>query len=414
MKLGVGVKSGLSKKYSLKIIAGGGIGLSVLLTSLQASADQLDTLSYTASVGMAYDNNLFRLPSSVDPQLAIGKPATSDHIQTESIGINLDKKYSNQDVQFKANATNNKFRTFSNLDYFNTSYSAAWNWNLTTRFSGSLSDIRTQTLNSFTDIHVYTRNLNTVDTRRLDGDWWVDSNWHVLLGVSDSKSTSSQSVINNQSGVAKSSEWGLKYAPGDGSSISLISRQIHNQYINGILNYFLLVDTENTESQQELRFNWPFSGKSVLSGNLVNIDHRYPTFYQRNFSGTQGGVTYFWNISDKSTVNMTMNRSINSWFDLSSSYSVTDSASISPSWQISAKTNMHMSITHSKVEYLGPIVSNLIARHDTNQSEELGLDWSPQRSVTLGASMQSSHRSSNYSAYEYDDRTSNLFLTLSF
>lgn len=411
---GVGVNYCPSKRKSMTNIASGGIGLVVLLISVPASADQFDTLSYVVSAGMVYDNNVFRLPSWVDPQTVIGKPTKSDQIQSESIGINLDKKYSNQDVQFKANVTNNKFSTFSFLDYFNTKYSAAWNWNLGTRLSGSLSDDRTQTLSSFTDIHTYTRNLITVDTRHLDADWWVESNWHVLLGTTDSKSTSSLSVINNQSTIAKTSEWGFKYALADGNSMSLISRVIRGQFINGIPDYFLLADTEYSESQKEFKFNWLLSGKSVLSGNLMNINHQYPTFYQRDFSGTQGGLSYLWSISDKSTMNISINRTINAWLDVASSYFITDAATITPIWQISAKTNMHLSLTCSKANYLGPIVNNTIARHDTNQSEELGLDWSPQRSVKLTATLQSLHRSTNYAAYEYADKSANLFLQITF
>ncbi len=395
-------------------IASRGMGLVVLLISIPVSADQFDTLSYVVSAGMVYDNNVFRLPSWLDPQSVIGKSTTSDRIQFESIGINFDKKYSNQDVQFKANVTKNNFSTFSFLNYFNTEYSGAWNWNLGERLSGSLSDDRTQTLNSFTDIHTYTRNLTTVDTRHLDADWWAESNWHVLLGATDSISTSSQSVINNQSSIAKTAEWGFKYALADGNSMSLISRNIRGQFINGIPDYVLLADTAYSESQTELRFNWVPSGKSVLSGNLMNINHQYPTFYQRDFSGTQGGLNYLWSISDKSSINISINRSINAWLDVASSYFINDSASITPVWQIGAKTNMHLSLMRGKANYLGPIESNQIARHDINQSEEFGLDWSPQRSVKLTATLQNSSRSTNYATYEYADKSANLMLQITF
>lgn len=395
-------------------IASRGMGLVVLLISIPVSADQFDTLSYVVSAGMVYDNNVFRLPSWLDPQSVIGKSTTSDRIQFESIGINFDKKYSNQDVQFKANVTKNNFSTFSFLNYFNTEYSGAWNWNLGERLSGALSDDRTQTLNSFTDIHTYTRNLTTVDTRHLDADWWAESNWHVLLGATDSISTSSQSVINNQSSIAKTAEWGFKYALADGNSMSLISRNIRGQFINGIPDYVLLADTAYSESQTELRFNWVPSGKSVLSGNLMNINHQYPTFYQRDFSGTQGGLNYLWSISDKSSINISINRSINAWLDVASSYFINDSASITPVWQIGAKTNMHLSLMRGKANYLGPIESNQIARHDINQSEEFGLDWSPQRSVKLTATLQNSSRSTNYATYEYADKSANLMLQITF
>jgi hypothetical protein len=176
----------------------------------------------------------------------------------------------------------------------------------------------------------------------------------------------------------------------------------------------LLVDTDSTEYQKEFRFNWTLTGKSQLSGNLMNIDHRFPTFFQRNYGGTQGGLNYFWGVSGKTAVSVSWNRSINGWFDFASTYAINDSATISPSLQISDRTNVHMSIMYGKAEYFGPIMANTIARHDNSRSEVLGLDWSPQRSLKLSASVQRSRRTSNNLAYEYDDTTSNLFLTLSF
>jgi hypothetical protein len=77
---------------------------------------------------------------------------------------------------------------------------------------------------------------------------------------------------------------------------------------------------------------------------------------------------------------------------------------------------MHMSLTRSKADYLGPIVSNTVARQDNSRAEEIGLDWFPQRSVALTTSVQKARRSTNsdYAAYEYDDKSVNFFLQLTF
>jgi exopolysaccharide biosynthesis operon protein EpsL len=414
MNQGVGVNSCFSKKDSLKIVSNSIIGILLLLTCITAWGDQFDTLSYSASAGVTYDDNLFKLPSGVDPQLAIGQPIKSDVIQTESLGINLDKKYANQEIVFRGSTTNNKYNTFSNLNYTNTVYSAAWNGNLASRLSVGVSDSRTQSLNTFADIHVYTRNLTTVDTTRLNADCWIQSNWHLTFGATGSKTTSSQSVINNQSYTSKVAEWGVKYTPANGSTIALVSRVIQNESINSPLNYYLLVDTQSTDTQKELDVNWLLSGKSVLSGNLISINHQNPTFYQRNFSATAGGLNYFYSISDKTSLNISFNRAISSWYDFSSSYSMIDTFSIAPSWQISAKTIMHIAASRSKANYFGPIVPNATPRFDEIQSQTLGLDWTPQRSVTLSTSFQSSLRYSNFTSYEYDDRSASLSVQITF
>jgi exopolysaccharide biosynthesis operon protein EpsL len=414
MDQGVGVNSCFSRKDSLITILNNFVGILTLMTSFSVSADQFDTLNYSASAGISYDDNIFRLPSGVDPLQAIGHSTKSDLIETDSIGINLDKKYANQEFQLKANVTNNKFNTFSNLDYVNTFYNVSWNGKITSNFSGALSDSRTQTLNSFTDIHIYSRNLTTTDSPHLAADWWLINNWHLTFGATDSKTTSTQSVINNQSYTSQITEWGVKYTPTDGSSIAFVSRNIQNQNINSTLNYYLLVDTENSETQKELDLNWLLSGKSVLSGNLIYIDHQNPTFIQRDFSGTEGALNYIYSFSDKSNFKISFNRGIGNWYDLYSSYSIKDTFSIAPSWQISTKTNMHIEVNRSKTGYLGSIMPNTIARFDESHSEMLGLDWSPQRSVTMSTSFLNSLRYSNYSSYEYNDKSANLTMQVTF
>ncbi len=408
------MNSCFSEKNNLKIMAKGGIGIGVLLFSISASADQFDVVNYSTTAGLNYDDNVFRVPTGVDPLLVTGKPTKSDVIQTESIGINLDKKYANQEVTFKGTATYNKYNTFSNLDYTSTVYSAAWNGNLTSRLSAGIGDTRSQTLNTFTDIHVYTRNLTTADSPHVNADWWLASNWHLTFGASQTTTTASQSVINNQSSIAHEKDWGVKYAPADGSSIAFVSRVSQGESINTPLNYSLLVDTQNTEYQKEFDFNWVLSGKSVFSGNLINLDHQNQTFYQRDFSGIEGGLNYLYSFSDKSSLNISWSRSIGAWYDVSSTYSVTDTALFAPSWQISAKTMMHIAISRSKANYFGPIEPYQPARFDESQVQSVGIDWSPQRSVTLSTSFQSSLRYSNYQSYEYNDKSVSLSAQVSF
>jgi exopolysaccharide biosynthesis operon protein EpsL len=411
---GVGVNSCFSKKVSLKIFSKSIVGVFILLNSLAASADQSDTLTYLASVGINYNYNVYKLAPGVNPQQAIGQSSSSDIIQTQSIGINLDKKYSNEEVTFRGSITKNKYNAFSNLDYTSTTYNAAWNGNLTSRLSVGLSDSRTQTLNTFTDIHVYTRNLTTTETPHLSADLWFQSNWHLTFGLTKSTTTTSQSVINNQSFTSNIVEWGAKCTPTDGSSISLISRLIQIENIDAVPNYALLSDTGNKESQLELNFTRVLTGKSSLNGNLLSINHQYPNFYQRDYSGVAGGINYSWGVSGKTSLNVSWNRAFASWIDVGSSYSVTDTASMSTGWQISTKIGLNASISHSKANFFGPIVPNTTARFDETQSESMGFSWSPQRSLQLTASFQNSHRYSNNSTFEYSDRSASFSAQLNF
>ncbi len=404
----------LSRTFAIKNISGSGVGLLVLLVGTPAFADQFDTLNYTASAGYFFDNNIYRLPSWKDPKTTIGATGKSDRIQQLSLSIDVDKKYANQELLFKAKGTNNKYRTFSLLNYNDTAYYAAWNWSPGSKLHGTLSENRTQTLYSFADVQTKTRNLKTISTPRLSADWWFQSNWHLLLGIGKEDSTSSVTTANSLSYRTNTKELGLKYDPSDGNWAMLMSRTIRGSYSNAGLYYVAQIDTEYTEKQQELQANWQLTGKSVLSGNLKNIKRQYPVFSQRDYSGMERGIKYTWGATGKTYLNIAMNRSISSWFDTASSYYVTDTVSISPGWQASAKVNLYMAILRSNTDYRNPVVANTVARSDVNQTQMLGIGWAPDRSLNFNVSLQHSTRTSNYADLEFSDKSANLYFMVTF
>lgn len=395
--------------------AGRGLGLLVLLASAApALADQLDVINCTATAGYSYDNNVYRLPSSIDPQLVIGHASKSDRIRSILLGVNIDKKYSNQNVMFSANVTNNKYDTFSSLDYNGTAYSAAWNWTVSSRLSGALSVKRAQTLNSFAETQTYSRNLQTQDNKHLNADWLIGSGWHVFMGAQITEISNSISTINNLSYFSRADEWGVKYNPADKGSMALVSRNIHANTVNFRPDHIAQIDAGYTERQEELQFNWPFSGKSELSGSLMGIRHTYPLFAQRDYSGLQHRLGYAWGITDKFHLNVRMQKNINSWLDAASSYYVSDTISILPTWQVSSKIDMRVELSQGRSDYRGAIVANTVPRHDEDRSSLIGLGWQPQKSVKLMASMQHSRRNSNYGSYSYSDTLANLSITTTF
>ncbi len=415
MKSGIGVSYCLFSSECILTGAKKTGAIAALLIALNpVFADQFDTVNYSATAGINYDSNIFRLPSWVDPQTVLGKPGKSDAIRMISAGINFDKKYSNQELIFGANVTNNSYNTFSNLDYNGTTYKAAANWSLTSRLNGALSADRSQTLTNPANIQTNARNLNTVDNQRLNADWWFQSDWHLLAGVSNSGSTSTVSTINSLSSTSRTTELGLKYLPSTESSVTVTTRNIRGTNNNINPYYLQLIDSGYTERQIALQINWQLTGKSVLTGDLTRLKHQYPVFSRNDYTGTQGNVSDIWTISDKTRLVTSFSRSISSWYDTYSSHFVTDTISLAPSWEISSKTSMHLSLSKSRSDYVTPIVANASARRDDNQSIEVGMAWSPQRSLSFSALLEHTWRASTYSFYEFSDNLASLSVTGSF
>lgn len=412
LKMGINVSYCLRRRYViLTALVRVGVVAALMLVRTPAFADQFDTVNYIANAGISVDDNIFRLSADVDPQTFLGKPSKSDTTRFVSFGINIDKKYSSQELMFNATGTNFKYSNFPGVNYTSSSFKGAWNWQVSPRLSGALNFDRVQTLNNPADTRVYTRNLNTADNMGFSGNWWVHSSWHLLFGASNGQTTNSVNAINYPSSQTGTNEWGLKYQPVEGKSIALISRNLSGTNFNKIPDPVALIDTGYTEKQLELRAAWQITGKSALSGNLVNTRHRNFNFSQRDYRGMQGGINYALDISGKTFLNMSLQRSMSSWWDFSSSYYAADSISIAPSWQMNSKVVTRMAINRGVNNYRGPVAPGTIARHDVTQSVLLGVDWTPQRAVTFSASVQRSKRSvtpAYYAGYSFDDNTASL------
>ena len=395
-----------------------GLGILSLLSILTpAFADQFDTVNYIGSIGVNYDNNVFRLPEGVDPQIVLGKPSKSDFTNFVSFGVNIDKKYSNQGLVFNLTGTKLQYRNFSHLDHTSSSYKGAWNWQISSQFKGGLNFTRAQTLNNPADTKLYTRNLNTVDNIGLNGNWMLGSRLFMTFGVSNDKVTNSTNSINNLGSHSSTNEWGFKYEPVQGKSIQLISRYLKANNSNQTPNPISLIDTGSKENQFEAKAVWNITGKSFLSANLIDTDHRNFNFSQRDYKGTQGGVNYNLSMSGKTSMNISLLRSLNTWWDDASSYYVSDNILISPQWQVDSKIITYVKLNYGNNDYRGAVKSGMPVRHDVTHSMLLGMDWSPQRALTISASIQHSSRTTiptTYAGYNCSDNTASLSVQANF
>ena len=120
---------------------------------------------------VTWDNNVFHLPSSVDPQALLGKPTKSDRISATYAGLRVDKPYAQQRFLLELTETAYRYDNFSFLDFNALQYQGSWQWHFTPRVSGTLAADRTEALVNYTDFRdPSTRNVRTVDNRLLSVD----------------------------------------------------------------------------------------------------------------------------------------------------------------------------------------------------------------------------------------------------
>ena len=401
----------LIRKVALGVMAG------MLVQSAAAQQGESLPLKLALVLGgsVTWDANVFRLPGSVSPLTTVGKPNKDDRITTTYVGLRIDKSFAQQRFQLDVTQTATRFNSFSFLNFDALDYRGAWLWSLTPRVSGMLSFDHKQTLAPFTDYRGFQRNISNTDNRRFNVDGWLAGGWHLLLGLFDGETKYTQVFLPQTSSRSNGAEAGVRYLAASGSSITATRRSSKGTTLNQPLDPVNFIDDGFRLQESELQSTWLVSGKSTLNGRLAWVQRSHEHFAQRDFSGMAGNLDYIWTPTAKLRLAVSARRDIGAWWDLDSSYTVSDTLSFTPTWQVSTKTALRMRLDCAQRDYRGPVIANPgPLRRDTVCSAGLGADWTPLRYVTFGANLQRDRRSSNYGAFEFDDTIAVVSASLMF
>ncbi len=382
----------------------------LILTVGPVRADAGDTLNFVVGGLVRDDDNLYRLPSHIDPQLVLGKPTRSDRLHLDYFGIQLDKSYSQQRFKFDATASSYRYRTFSQLNFDAVDYSALWNWHITQRLKGNLSADRKQTQTNFADIRNLTGTSTvTTENRRFDADWWLHGSWHLTAGVGEYSWRNSQIIRAQDSLRQRSADIGVRYVAESGSWLALSTRQARGTYDERTLDAPSLLDTGYVQDEVQLKMSWLLSGKSTIDGRITHLKRKHEHFTARDFGGTAGRLDYTLAPTGKVQVKVSAIRDIASFQETTNSYYVNNGFAFAPVWQIGDKTALRLNLEAGQRDYLGgAVVPPPTARRDKTRSLQLSFDWTPVRAVLLSASLQHDQRSSSDINFEYKANSASI------
>ena len=378
----------------------------VALIEPAAEEDQGRPIKLLAGSSAAWDSNVFRVPDNVE----------SDFYVAPYIGLRIDKSYAQQRFQFDVTETFYRYERLTFLNDNSFEYRGALLWHLSPRVSGTIYADRTQDVNDFYDFHTRANYVTTSENRYFNVDGWVFGDWHLLLGAFNTVYENSQPFQPIGSTRLIGGNTGVKYMTASGNSIAAITRFSHGELTDQPLDPVNLVDNDFHQQESGVQSNWNLSPKSTLNGRLVWFERRYENFSQRNFSGPTGELNYVWaSLSGNLRLNFTAKRVLAPYVTDLSSYTLTNTQSFTPVWQATEKIAVRTHLERSTISFRGPVVVPAFPlRGDTYLAGLLAVDWSALRYVTLGASVQRTHRSSNVFENEFNDTIGSLNASLMF
>jgi exopolysaccharide biosynthesis operon protein EpsL len=382
-----------------------------------ATASAPRTVKLLLGDSLIHDSNVLRLPGNVGPSTA-GVTSKSDTIHSAYVGLSIDKAYAQQRVELDVTETVYRYANLTSLNFDAFEYRGAWHWHLTPRWGGTLRSERRIALASFADSQFSQRNqrnLRTTDNYSFSLDGSLFGGWHVLFGVYQYQTKYDQGFLPQNSSRTLGAEAGIKYESAAGRVLSVMQRSIQGEYLNRVPDAANFSDNSFRQNDTELKLDWNLSGKSAIRSRLTWVNVRHEHISARDFSGLTGELGNIWTPTSKLRVEIVAKRDIASWWQTSSSYKIDDSLSITPTWQVSAKTSVRARLERMQSDFRGPVFPPLGAqRRDTVQNAQLGMDWSPLRNVVLDARLQRQWRSSNFSEVAFDASVASINAKLKF
>ncbi len=406
----------ITKFSSLKLFINAAFIASFLCISY-VYADEFDTFNVVGTSSYTHEDNLFRLPSGLEPAQSEAK--RSDNIFRKTIGFTVNKQYSLQTFRGNFDHVQTTYDNAKFLDFKANNYKGAWLWAITPHLTGVLSADRTVSLVPFQDQRDFNQsnapvqNIRTRETQLLSFDFSPHDKWHLIGAYRKLDVENSKTFLPETSFKLDSIEGGVKYVFPSDSYISFVSRVSDgkNQEINNVR----LVGKGFEEKQQELTGSWLITGKSKVTSNVGYLRRTDDNFSIRDFSGWFGGVNYLWNLSGKTAITFGVTRNLSGYSTDSDSYVINDNFLINPSWSITSKIIVLGNFQIGRRVYKGdgPAQSSL-NREDDLLIYGVGINWLPRSTIRLGLNFQHNDRDTNASNLDYSANTASINGQLTF
>jgi hypothetical protein len=369
-------------------------------------------LHFYVDAQSAYDDNLFRLPGSLNSQQVGQLPGAirDERIDSGSIDMTGNWTAGLQAVVLDLQAQNNRFAHNTALDNTAADGKLEWDWRLTDRWSGKVGGNFDRALASFANNYFLGKDL--LDTSGYFGefDWRLGTHW-VATATAKRTTTSHSAVIRKVDDYSSNSgAFDIDYTDSLGDVFGGEYRYANGLYpheaeING-----LPFDRSYHDSTTGFHITYLLTGKTTFRGSAGYLKRTYPNAVIGNFSGNIWRASLEWQASAKSDLLISAWRELNAYLDSQSDYFVSQGASIAPTWTPTEKLALSLTYSRERESYIGSNPGPLTpaGRRDTVTSGQLAATWTPRRFLTATLSYRLARRQSDISALAFDDHIVSL------
>lgn len=374
-----------------------------------------DGLSLRVGRNWQYDDNLFRLPTGVNPLLALGTADAGETVAVTTVGLRYSKRMGLQRVELDLALVDYNYQRYNNLDLTATNYNARWNWFVTPRVHGAVRLENNQVVNTFGDAANANANAGNERLQRVtawDGEYEIDGVWRLLGGVAHTRNTNQQPLRGEDSYITRTADVGLRYDALSGNSLALRWRQGTGRNPDPAPVGVNLRDDSYNVSELVVNLRWRPTGQlgvNVDTGRRAQSHTRTPV---RNYSEPFAAVGLEWAVTGKTALTARWATDVASYQTNNASFSRSERVDLGVSHRLAARTTLLASLGQTQRRYLQPLPGQAPdPLRDKTLDTSLSVRWAVTPKVQLDASWRRNSRRANQAGLAYDSNALQVGVT---
>ena len=311
-----------------------------------------DVVKFNLGAGVAYDDNVFRLPPNEPVLPSSGSTKRSDTIFTLNAGAAVNKDISRQNFELGANIIQRLYTEHDEFDVTLFNFGATWNWRVGNQWGGEIGYTQNQYSNAFLEVSSFTPNKRTVGIPFASIGYQFHPSWEVRGRYQFVDITNSAERFKLSDLEQSVYEGALRYRTQFGNVVDLYYRYTDGKRPN------VVVDLAGTGqfTQDDIGLGvvrWELSGRSRFSGFLAYTNRSYELAPERDFSGPTWNLTYVYLPTGNTSVSLSLYRLIGAFTDVTTNYIVTTGVTLTPTWQATSRLALGLNAFYQDRDYKG-------------------------------------------------------------
>jgi len=368
----------------------------------------------TLGARAGYDDNLYRLPDFLDPELFAGPGATrEDSVQRLSAGIEQHWQWSRQKLGFDLNAVQSRYEHNDRLDNTSGSGRAEWEWHAG-RLGGSLGGDYARGLASFTNTRFLQKDMLETSGAFAKLSLRVGPSLALRANARHAETEHGASQRSFDDSQLDSASIGVRWINDEGNEIGVDARRSEVTFDQGFAlgGDIFQRDYEDQSAHLVLtRIVSPRTRFETSVGYLWRdyLDPRLAEIDKGSFAGVVGEAQLDWQASNKVELSLGAWRKPRAYLDAESDYFVATGVTLAPGWTPTPRISLSMEFSYEEQDYLGTSLDPLVPRRrDQVASGTFRITYTAWRKLQFDISARAEQRESDRVTLEYDSQVASI------